>query len=268
MAASRSRPAKWLTWGAFVLVAYGLATGCAAISVDGMLYQPKYGSFRLPTDGVRIKTPTGELSALYLPNPSARFTLWYFHGNAEDLGNIESRLRKLRDLGFSVFAYDYPGYGLSSGSPSEAGIYESTRVALDYLRKNHGITPEKLVVYGRSMGGGAAVDLATKEPVAGLILESAFTSVYRVMTHWKLLPFDQFENLKKIPSVRCPVLVIHGKEDHIVPFYHGEALYAAVKSKKEHLWVDLAGHNNIEVMAGEEFWNSVVAFSRTLEPAK
>lgn len=257
-----------MTWISVLFVAYGLVTGWAAISVEGMLYQPKFGSHRLVQGETRIKSSDGELSAIFLPNPSARFTLWYLHGNAEDLGNIERRLRKLRDLGFSVFAYDYPGYGLSSGSPSEKGIYESTRLALDFLRRTRGIAPEKIIVYGRSMGGGAAVDLAVHEPVAGLILESAFTSVYRVLTHWRLLPFDQFENLRKISRVRCPVLVIHGRDDHVVPFYHGEALFDAVMTRKEHLWVEFAGHNDLETIAGEAQWDAVRSFAKNLDALK
>jgi len=221
---------------------------------DGMLYQAEYASRLAPAGGALIRAEDGRtISVLYLPNPAARYTLWYFHGNAESLGDIEPRLRALRDLGFAVFAYDYPGYGLSSGRPSEARIYASTQAALAYLRQAHGVTPDRILAFGRSMGGGPAVELAVRQPVAGLILQSAFTSVYRVMTRWPLLPFDKFENLRKIPRVRCPVLVMHGKEDHLVTFDHGEALFAAAPAPKWHLWSELAGHNDFEVFDGDAY---------------
>lgn len=215
----------------------------------------------------KIILESGDLSAVFLPNPSARYTLWYFHGNAEDLGDIEPRLRALRDLGFAVFAYDYPGYGRSGGRPSERSITQASRAALVHLRQVHGVTPERIVAYGRSLGGGPAIELAVNEPVAGLILQSAFTSVYRVMTRWPLLPFDKFENLRKIDRVRCPVLVMHGRDDEVVPFYHGEALFAAIRAPKAHLWSDRAGHNDFEWIEAEAYWSALRKFAAGLSAA-
>ncbi len=256
------------SWLAVLTGLYAGLAGFAYAVSDSMLFQPSYGSFREPAGGVRIKTKDGELSALYLPNPAAKYTLWYFHGNAEDLGDIEPKLAALRQLGYAVFAYDYPGYGLSTGSPSEAKIYESTQVALTWLRETHGIRSGQLVLYGRSLGGGPAVELATREPVAGLILDGAFMSAYRVMTHWKLLPFDKFENLRKIKRVRCPLLVIHGTEDRVVEFAHGEKLFAAANEPKQKFWVEFAGHNNLMTIAGQRYWDVMQAFMPKTEPAK
>jgi len=265
MSPRRSARAIWLRWLLAALALYAAATAVAWVSSDGMLYQWRYGSFRAPDGGERIATPAGpELSVLYLPNLSARYTLWYFHGNAEDLGDIGPRLHALRNLGYAVFACDYPGYGLSGGHPSEPSINAATRTALAYLQAKHGVRPEQIVVYGRSMGGGPAVELATTEPVAGLILESAFLSVYRVMTHWPILPFDKFENLRKIPRVRCPVLMLHGRDDRVVPFYHGETLFAAIRAPKRHFWSETAGHNDLEATEGAAFWGALWEFTADL----
>lgn len=263
MIARRGPRTFWPKLGLVALLGYCALAVIAAASVNGMIFQPRYGSFREPKEGAaRLKLANGtELSLIYLPNPSARRTLWYFHGNAEDLGNVEPRLHQLRDLGYAVFAYDYPGYGLSGGQPSEKSICEATRAALAYLRETRGVTADRLVVYGRSLGSGPAVELAVNEPVAGLVLESAIMSVYRVVTRWRLLPFDQFENLRKIPRLRCPALVIHGRDDQVVPFHHGEALYKAIPTTKQHFWSDLAGHNDLEQIEGERYWAAIRKFS-------
>lgn len=250
---------------AVVLVLYGLAALIAPRIADDMLFHPGYGSMAVPPGGFFIEQANGEkLSAVYLPNPAARFTLWYFHGNAETIADAMPRLQALHDFGFAVFAVDYPGYGRSEGWPSEASFYAASRTALEYLEKELKTPPQRLVLYGRSVGSGPAVEVAAHEDVKGLVLESAFTSAFRTMTRWRLLPNDRFENLRKIPNVRCPVLIMQGRDDRVVPFYHGEALLAAVPGRKSHLWVDLAGHNDVLEYAGENYWNALREFERSL----
>ncbi len=265
MDARRPRRTNWLRLVVVLATLYGLVAIGAFIVSDGMLFHPEYGSRAEPPGGFFLRDTDGtKLSVVYLPNPGARFTLWYFHGNGEDLGRLAPRMEALRQLGYAVFAVDYPGYGMSDGTPTEASLYASTETGLRYLREQLKITPTQLVLYGRSLGGGPAVELATREPVAGLVLESAFTSAYRVMTRWPLLPGDKFENLRKLPAVRCPVLVIHGRADGVIPFAHGEALFAAALGRKSHLWVDLAGHNDLLRWAGEDYGRAVREFARGL----
>ncbi len=250
---------------AVLIALYGLAALIAPRIADGMLFHPGYGSMAVPPGGFYIPQADGKkLSAVYLPNPQARFTLWYFHGNAETIADKMPRLRAFHDLGFAVFSVDYPGYGLSEGWPSEASIYAASQTALTYLGKDLETPPHRLVLYGRSVGGGPAVELAAHENVRGLILESAFTSAFRTMTHWGVLPRDRFQNIKKLPNVRCPVLIMQGREDRVVPFSHGEALLAAVTGRKSHLWVDLAGHNDVIEYAGDAYWKTVREFERGL----
>lgn len=246
---------------------YGLAVALAALAADGMMFHPSMASGQAPRESIRI--PTGEgtsLGAVYLPNPGARLTVWYFYGNAESLGDIEPTLHEFHRRGYAVFAIDYPGYGLSDGRPTEQSLYAATRVAAAHLRDRLGVPLAQVVAVGRSIGGGPAVELAVTEPLAGLVAQSTFMSAYRVMTRVPLLPFDKFRNLAKFPRLRCPVLVTHGREDEVISFAHGRALFAAATVPKRQLWVAGAGHNNLTAIAGESYWLALAEFAATLNP--
>ncbi len=257
-----------LVFAVTVTLAYGSLTLFAVSMVDKMLYHPEIASRAAPTDVIRIPVGEGQgVAAVYLPNPSARHTLWFFHGNAESLADCEPFLRELHRQGFAVFAYDYPGYGVSDGTPNERAIYEANAAALHYLRDTLRVPTARVILFGRSLGGGPATDLATREPVAGLVLQSTFMSVFRVVTTWRLLPFDQFENLRKLPRVSCPVLVMHGTADEVIAFKHGEKLFAAAREPKRALWIEGALHNDFTDVAGEHLWKALREFEATL-PAR
>lgn len=254
-----------LRFGIATLVLYVALTALAATVVDRMLYFPDYASRKAPENLIRVPLPDGgSLAAVYLPNPAAKHTLWFFHGNAEDLGSLEPFLRELHARGFAVFAYDYPGYGVSTGTPNEKAIYAANAAAARYLQDTLHVPLSRVILVGRSLGGGPATDLATREPVAGLVLQSAFMSVYRVMTRVRLLPFDQFENLRKLPRVKCPVLVMHGTADEVIAFKHGEKLFAAALGKKSYLWIEGAQHNDFIGVAGERYWRALREFDASL----
>jgi abhydrolase domain-containing protein 17 len=251
-------------WSRLLLAVCGLYVLMAAavpMLADSLIYHPSYGSRRAPDGMQKIRAGTDEIAVLHLPNPKARYTLWFFHGNAEDLGNLEPFLLTLRDRGYAVFAFDYPGYGHSTGKPSEPTLYASARAARTHLRDVLKVPAERTVIYGRSLGGGPAVQMAVEERPAGLILQSAFVSAFRVVTRWRLLPFDPFQNLKKIPRVACPVLVMHGRADEVIPFRHGEALFAAAKEPKRSLWISGAAHNDFISVAGRSYWDALREFS-------
>lgn len=240
----------------------------ARFLAERMLYYPELGSKRA-VDGLRKVTDENghAIAVVHLPNPRARFTVWFFHGNAEDLGDVEPFLQRLRQTGFAVFAFDYPGYGLSTGRPSEAALNVAARAARQHLRDELGVSADRTIIFGRSLGGGPAVQMATEERVGGLILQSTFTSVYRVMTRWRLLPFDLFENERKVSRVDCPVLVMHGRRDEVIPFRHGEALYAAAKEPKRAFFVPKAAHNDFVTVAGEDLWRTLRDFGAWCEQA-
>jgi pimeloyl-ACP methyl ester carboxylesterase len=251
--------------GRWLLLAYVIVAVGAHFYAASALFQPAYGSRAEPAGLLRIPQPQGEpLAGVYLPNPKAKYTIWFFHGNAEALGDTMPFLEAMRAHGYAVFAFDYPGYGLSAGEPTEESVNAATLAAAFYLRHTLRVPLTQVVLYGHSLGGGPAVELAAQVPVAGLVLQSAFTSVYRVMTHWRLLPFDKFENLAKIGHVSCPVFVMHGTFDRVVPFHHGQALFQAVPGRKAALWIDTAGHNNFLQVAGARYWAGLKHFTESL----
>ncbi len=250
---------RWLIVGAAL---YGGIALVARLLAGRALYHPEVASGRAPPSAQRVRDSAGnDVAVLHLPNPAAHFTLWLFHGNAEDLGDIEPGLQTLRDAGFAVFAHDYPGYGVSSGSPSEQGVYAASRTARRHLRERLGVPAARTILYGRSLGGGPAVQMATEETVAGVVLQSAFTSVYRVLTQRRVLPFDQFENERKLSALTCPVLVMHGRNDEVIPFAHGEALFAAAAGPRQSLWVAGAGHNDFAEVAGPRYREALREFA-------
>lgn len=251
---------------AYVQVAAGaLAFAYAALLFyawqysDRLIFHPPPPTYPDGSDIRRIPAPEGvTLAARYLPCPDARYTVVYFHGNAEDLGSIAPRLELLRDrLHVAVLGWDYPGYGRSGGSVGEPETLRAARAVLDYVTGTLGVPPDRVVLYGRSLGSGPAVDLATSRSCRALVLESAFTSVFRVLTRVRILPFDKFANLEKMPRVKCPVLVIQGTADATIPFSHGRRLFAAAPEPKRRLWVEGAGHNDVIETAGEAYWQAL-----------
>ena len=222
---------------------------------DSMIFLPQTTSYQDTTDVLKISvSDTERISATYLPNARSRYTLLYIHGNAEDLGDIRPVLNRLHSWGFSVFAYDYRGYGTSDGKPNEGNAYQDADAAYRYLTQQLKIPPEQIILYGRSVGGGSATDLATRHPVAGLILESTFTSAFRVVVPFPLLPFDKFSNLDKLRKTRCPVLVMHGQADQTIPIEHGQTLYKTASEPKMSLWV-----------AGERHRLTLLSFQQLVE---
>jgi fermentation-respiration switch protein FrsA (DUF1100 family) len=121
-------------------------------------------------------------------------------------------------------------------------------------------------VHGRSLGGGPAAELASREPVAGLVLESTFTSVLGVSRWGRAFPFDWFRTLRRLNRVRAPVLVIHGTADEVIPLANGRALFHAARGPKQSLWVDGAGHNDLVERAGARYWAALRRFADSLPP--
>lgn len=247
------------------LCLYLLVMAFAYLVSDRMIFPVRRRTYEDGPEILKLKTADGaRISAIYLPNPAARFTLLFSHGNAEDLGDASDYLEELRDHGYSVFAYDYHGYGTSEGSPSEKNAYLDVQAAYDYLVRELKTPPDRIIALGRSVGAGAAIDLASKNPLAGLIVESAFATAFRVVTHVALFPFDKFRNIDKIGKVRCPVLVMHGENDEIVAFWHGRKLFEKANEPKSRLWVPGAGHNDLMIAAGQRYWEAIEQFTKTL----
>jgi uncharacterized protein len=218
-----------------------------------------------PGDDVWIASGRGQrMHGWHVTRPAARATLLHLHGNA---GHLESRrglVLALASLGVNVLAIDYRGYGKSEGGfPSERSVDEDARAAFDFLRARQPALP--VVVHGESLGGGAACELALQADVAGLVLQSSFTSVPAMAAVvYPFLPAalvrTRFDNLRKVKEIAAPKLFIHSRSDEIVPFAMGEQLYAAARGPKERLWLSASGHNDALFVDGAEILGAIRRF--------
>jgi fermentation-respiration switch protein FrsA (DUF1100 family) len=214
---------------------------------------------------VHIRSGDQHITAIHLPNIAAKYTLLFSHGNAEDIGDDLPILEMYRETGLSVFAYDYRGYGTSTGHPSEKGVYEDELAAYRYLTENLRVPPERVISMGRSVGCAPAIHLAAHQKVAGLIAESPFMTAFRVLTRVPLLPWDKFNNLREIRDVHVPVLIIHGRSDQVIPFWHGERLFARANEPKQFVAVNGAGHNDVSLVAGKQYFEFIRRFTTKLD---
>lgn len=203
------------------------------------------------------------IPCVWIRNPKAQYVILYAHQNAEDLGTSIQHAHALSvQLGVDVFAFEYTGYGLSRRdpkasdtsrkvAPSERAVCCDIDAAYDYLTQVSGVDPMKIVVVGRSIGSGPAVYLSTRRKVGGLILIAPIASAVRVALKGLnvTIPFvDTFPNIDRAAMIRCPVLVIHGDKDDIVPKIHGQRLFEKIRHfgiAVNPLWVPNAQHNNV-----------------------
>jgi fermentation-respiration switch protein FrsA (DUF1100 family) len=252
-----------------VLVGAYIALAIFAVFLsDGVVFQPHPSSYRDDKQIIKLTSRDGaRISAIYLKNDAAHYTILFSHGNAEDLGDMRPFYDELRAAGFSVLAYDYQGYGTSEGKPTEKHTYEDADAAYDYMTRALNIPPSRVISMGRSLGAAAAIDLASRKPVGGLVAQSAFTTAFRVLTQVPLLPWDKFRNISKITRVNCPVLIMHGRTDEVIPFSHGEKLFAAAKGPKWGYWVERGDHNNLQMFAGKRYFEELSEFAARLDAA-
>lgn len=256
-----------------VAAAYLALCGLALLS-NHVIFQPHPSSYRLAdlrdpslleVRPLTLVSGQTNIAAVYLPNPMARYTLLFSHGNAEDLGDDLPMLEEYRRAGFAVFAYDYRGYGASQGASSEASLYEDAEAAYGYLTGALQVPASRIVSFGRSLGCAAAIRLAADHPLAGLVVEAPFLSAFRVLTRVRLLPWDKFDNAARIRQIHCPVLVVHGRADQVVPWWHGERIYQLAGEPKRCLWVDHAGHNDVFVRAPQRYIAALQDFRTLLD---
>ena len=207
------------------------------------------------------------LHGWFVPAAAARATVLFLHGNG---GNISHRLDKLaifQRLGLSVLIIDYRGYGQSAGTVGEDGTYRDARAAWDHLTQTRQLAPRAIVVYGESLGGAVATRLAAEHPPRALIVESSFTSIPELgaeLYPWlpvRWLSRIHYDSRTAIARVRAPVLVIHSRADDIIPFHHGEALYAVANEPKQLLEIR-GDHNAGFLTSGTQYVEGIDAFLR------
>ncbi len=203
----------------------------------------------LSFDDLFINTPDRQrLNAWFIPHERAKYTIYYLHGNGGNLSHRLAQISLLHELNLNVFIIDYRGYGLSSGSPSEKGLYADARAAYGYLTKELKVPPERVILFGESLGSSVCVNLAQDHKVRAMILTGAFTSsadmarkLFRVFPTFFLS--SKFDALSKIGSVCEPKLFIHSENDEIVPIDLAKKLFDAAAGPKE-FFVIRGGHND------------------------
>lgn len=242
------------------------------------LVESDYGLSPLPdltaegivVDTVRMWTRSGNvIMGFHFKRADSSRTILFSHGNSTDIGLMFQHLRDLcMRLQVDIFAYEYSGYGESSGAPGEAEIYGDIEAAYHYLSNDCSLPDDQIICYGQSIGSVPSVDLASRVSLGGLILHSAMKSGLGVIhdvkvTYW----FDVFQNAAKIRKVTSPVFIIHGTHDTEIPFEHGSALYEACPQEfaYEPWWVKEAGHNDIEINHRSEFFEKLRKFLRSLD---
>jgi len=219
----------------------------------------------LPYEEVFFMTSDNKkLNGWFIPNDKTDFVVLIFHGNA---GNISHRLPKismLYDLGYSVFVFDYRGYGKSEGRPSESGFYEDAIAAYKYLNEDKRFPAENIIFYGASIGGAVGIDLAQKVKAKALITEDTFTSISDMarITYPFIPKFfisTKFDSISKIKNVDCPKLIIHSADDEMIPFAMGKKLYEEAAEPKEFL--EISGfHNEAYFLSEEQIKNGIQSF--------
>jgi len=200
------------------------------------------------------------IHGLHWPAPAGRPTILFLHGNAQSVFEWALISQELEPLKCGLLLIDYPGYGKSNGSPHEEGLYAAGRGALAWLTNEAGVLERQVVVFGKSLGGGVATEIAQDREVLGVVLESTFWSVLHVAC-W-LLPMlpvgailrsERYESIARVDRLRAPVLVIHRTRDELIPPAEGQALYEAAPDPKELYLVKGAGHNDVSWIAGSEY---------------
>ncbi len=265
------------------IAGYGLLVAGVYLMQGRMLYLPHVPGRALdatPADAaldyedVSLETSDGvSIHGWYLPSSSRR-TLLFFHGNAGNISHRLDSLRQFHDIGLSVLIIDYRGYGSSGGRTTESGIYRDAEAAWRYLVEDRGHQPDEIIMFGRSLGASVAAWLAARRDPLALIVESSFTSVPDMAAEiYPWLPVRMLSRARHatrdyVRTVSCPVLVIHSRDDEIIPFRHGQEIFEAAPEPKRFL--ELRGfHNDAYLRDQRTYLGGLTVFLNQLpsEPA-
>jgi fermentation-respiration switch protein FrsA (DUF1100 family) len=208
------------------------------------------------------------LHAWFIPAENPRATVLFCHGNAGNISHRLDSIRLLHSLGLQVLIFDYRGYGKSEGRPSEKGTYRDVDAAWHYLREVRGLTEAGIIIFGRSLGAAVAADLASRTRPAAVILESAFTSVPDMAAEFypwlpvRLLSRYRYDNLGKVARIARPLLLVHSRQDEIIPFAHGERLFGRAREPKQFLELT-GGHNDAFQSSRKAYTHGLKSFLDT-----
>jgi hypothetical protein len=276
---------KWAFAGISAMIVIAYVSGCAYMWANQKYYifMPQRELSQTPADHdlkfediyLPVSSENGgrieRMHCWWIPadQPSNRYLI-YLHGSAFNIGANISHALRFKNLGFSVLLISYRGYGRSEGNfPTEVQVYADAETAWDYLVYHKGISPGNIYIYGHSLGGAVAINLAIARPEAGgLIVEAAFTSIADMGRQHKLYRFlpielithQRFDSINKINRLKMPVLILHGTEDSVVPYEMSRQLYEKAPGPKRIKLILGGGHNNSARVGGAEYLNTVKEF--------
>ena len=237
------------------------------MQTEGFIFYPEKDILGKPGDlGMQYEDITFRMAdaltlhGWFVPG-SRRETLLWCHGNAGNIGDRLDQLKLLHDrLDINIFIFDYRGYGKSQGRPTEDGTYRDAHGALDYLRSRYDVDGDRIVVFGQSLGGAIAVDLACRNKIMGLILEATFTSlidIYEMPPRAFPVKYDSYSKIKR---VKAPLLMLHGDKDDVVPFESGYTLFKAANEPKKFCAIKGGMHNDNYIVGGEGYFTAINEF--------
>ncbi|MBF0446011.1 MAG: alpha/beta hydrolase [Magnetococcales bacterium] len=259
---------SWLNISLIFLGGYGLLAAYLYFSQNSQVYHPPKGHIETPKEWgveyetVLLKSADYTLTNWWIPGGDENPVVLFFHGNASNISETQDYVKLFHSLGLGVFLLEYRGYGLSEGHPSEKGTQADAEAAWQFLQDKKNLPASQIIFYGHSLGGGVATGLAVKHPPAKLIIEGTFTSVPDVAAEIypylpvRLMAHIKYPNLERIKQIKVPLLIIHSDQDDIIPFSHGEKLFAAANKPKtfykahgsHHSGFSSAGAESLEVL--------------------
>lgn len=258
---------EWLATGLLCLL---FLNGLMYFQQPRMLFLPSRALDATPADwdlayeDVRLTADDGTaLHGWFIPHPGARRVLLFLHGNAGNISHRGDSVKIFHDLGLAVFIFDYRGYGQSDGAPSEDGLYLDAAAAWRYLTEVRGVDPQDIVVFGRSLGGAVAAQLASRVDAGGVILESSFSSardaaraIFPLLSRLVVLRY-RFDAARALAQTSSPVMVLHSPDDEIMPLALGRRLYEAAPQPKR--FVTLRGDHNGGFLASRPAYDQSLA---------
>lgn len=250
------RPRFWFLLLLVIAVGYASLVLTVWLGLNRLIFHPQKelaatpAAYNLAYDDLRLTTEDGlNLHAWFIPAPEGKArpqTILFLHGNAGNMASMLGRAELMNHEGFAVMMLDYRGYGQSQGSPAEAGLYLDSQAAWRWLTETGDRSPEQIIIWGYSLGGGTASWLASREPLAaGLVLESTFTSVTDVAAHYApwlpthLIMGQSFDTLSRLPDITGPLMVMHSPEDRVVPYKFGRQVFESYQGPK--MFAELSG---------------------------
>lgn len=214
-----------------------------------------------------------KVNGWFVPIKKSKGTVLICHGNAGNMGHRLDTIKIFHDMGLNVAIFDYPGYGISTGTPNEKNLYDSAEEVFKTIIDKYNVNPQKTVVFGRSLGAAVAVELVTRMDAAGLIIESGFTCTADMgkelfpFLPTKLIVSQNFDSLSKIGNIDIPKLVIHSPDDELIPFKHGKQIFEAAAKPKTFLEIS-GDHNEGFILSMDVYIKGITSFLSTVIPSK